>query len=559
MNLNNFEDHIDSIILARGFGYYTAGYVLSLVETGEHAYRAKVEGTELYKVVVEFDKQAEINFTVCDCPYVYGEYCKHQAAVLYALRAGQAEQKQAGTKGKRASKADEYATLLEAQSKEELVKLLLAIGAEYEELKQEIMLQLGGGSEEDLISEAVVLIRSWIDKHSDRDGFVRYDAVWDAVRGADKVLDKANLLGESGRLAEAVKLILLVMREMVDLLDRADDSAGSIGSVIDDALNLLAALLNDEELDEDEQEAVFELLLTAADEQIYDGWSDWRLSLLSLCAEVAEGEGLRVQLEEYLAALIDEEKKSVWRDKYLAERVNLIRYGMVKRFDGEEQAEHFLMQNLHLSDFREIAIEQSVKEKNYERIIELALEGEQQDEHLRGLLRKWREDRYQAYRDAGDLAQQRELALEFIVDGDYAYYEEMKKTYILEEWQAVYPQIISMLEEQGKAVRGVYTSILVEEKEKAKLLAYVQRQPAMVEEFYHELLADYPEELYRLFVQHIEKLAASSGDRGGYKRVCAAIRRLKKIGGINEAALVKERLQRIYKNRPAMQDELSRV
>ena len=83
MNLNNFEDHIDSIILARGFDCYTAGHVISLVETGEQAYRAKVEGTELYTVVVEFDKQA-------------------------------------GTKGKWVSKADEFATLLEAQSKEDI-------------------------------------------------------------------------------------------------------------------------------------------------------------------------------------------------------------------------------------------------------------------------------------------------------------------------------------------------------------------------------------------------------------------------------------------------------
>ncbi|MDW7730760.1 MAG: hypothetical protein SCJ94_12300, partial [Bacillota bacterium] len=74
MNLKNFEDHIDSIILARGFSYYSAGYVLSLVDTGERKYRAKVEGTELYTVVVEFDQQEEINFTVCDCPYVHGEY-----------------------------------------------------------------------------------------------------------------------------------------------------------------------------------------------------------------------------------------------------------------------------------------------------------------------------------------------------------------------------------------------------------------------------------------------------------------------------------------------------
>jgi len=75
--------------------------VLSLVDTGERKYRAKVEGSELYTVVVEFDQQVEINFTTCDCPYIYGEYCKHQAAVLYALKAGQPEPKQAGVEGKR--------------------------------------------------------------------------------------------------------------------------------------------------------------------------------------------------------------------------------------------------------------------------------------------------------------------------------------------------------------------------------------------------------------------------------------------------------------------------
>ena len=86
MNLHNFEVCIDKKILARGYEYYENDCVRSVEETEKNVYVAEVEGGELYTVEVELDAQADIVDSQCDCPYDWGEYCKHQAAVFFALR-----------------------------------------------------------------------------------------------------------------------------------------------------------------------------------------------------------------------------------------------------------------------------------------------------------------------------------------------------------------------------------------------------------------------------------------------------------------------------------------
>jgi uncharacterized Zn finger protein len=86
MNLNNFENHIDKKIFARGYDYYENDYVTSVEKIDDNEYEAEVEGTELYTVEVELDDKSNIIDTQCDCPYDMGEYCKHQVAVFLALR-----------------------------------------------------------------------------------------------------------------------------------------------------------------------------------------------------------------------------------------------------------------------------------------------------------------------------------------------------------------------------------------------------------------------------------------------------------------------------------------
>ena len=86
MNVNDFETYLDEEILARGLAYYQSGNVVSLEYDEDDGWIADVEGSDDYTVTVSLSDKGEILDTECDCPYDWGEYCKHQAAVFYALQ-----------------------------------------------------------------------------------------------------------------------------------------------------------------------------------------------------------------------------------------------------------------------------------------------------------------------------------------------------------------------------------------------------------------------------------------------------------------------------------------
>jgi hypothetical protein len=149
--------------------------------------------------------------------------------------------------------------------------------------------------------------------------------------------------------------------------------------------------------------------------------------------------------------------------------------------------------------------------------------------------------------------------MDFILDGRIEYYKELKRTYDASEWLSVYPRIIFLLEDQKKTYQNVYTTILIEEGEKQKLLAHVQARPSMVEDFYTQLVPKYKEEVYILFLQYIEQTAARADNRKDYQRVCDIIRNLIKAGGQEPALAIKQKLFNKYAKRPAFRDELSKV
>jgi len=87
VRINDFDDSLDPVILKRGRQYYQEGRV-SRIEKTTAGWTAVVAGTHDYRVEVQLEPNGFIRFSSCDCPYEGGEYCKHQAAVFYALRAG---------------------------------------------------------------------------------------------------------------------------------------------------------------------------------------------------------------------------------------------------------------------------------------------------------------------------------------------------------------------------------------------------------------------------------------------------------------------------------------
>lgn len=152
MNLINFEYYMDRIIFDRGLDYYEHKYVLSLEAKEDNVYEAEVEGTELYNVRVELNELKNIIDINCDCPYDMGPYCKHQAAVLLALRDKDhitVDNNSLPPSQTHFNVSHDLEATLTKRTKEELIAFLLNIAADSDEIEQRLALHFNDSNDED--------------------------------------------------------------------------------------------------------------------------------------------------------------------------------------------------------------------------------------------------------------------------------------------------------------------------------------------------------------------------------------------------------------------------
>ena len=92
-----WKDWFRPHILERGRIYFDEGRVSDLERT-EDGYTAFVDGTEEYGVEILLDGDS-IEDMLCDCPHAEeGNYCKHMAAVLFAVDAAGSSKKKVPAK-----------------------------------------------------------------------------------------------------------------------------------------------------------------------------------------------------------------------------------------------------------------------------------------------------------------------------------------------------------------------------------------------------------------------------------------------------------------------------
>jgi hypothetical protein len=554
------NSYIDPVIMDRGRGYLSGGHIVLLEEVGELIYRAEVEGGELYEVYVELDEDGTVLSSECDCPYDYGPICKHQAAVLLKLRDKTPLQStMAG--GSPLSLQRNLKELLEAQSKESLISLLLSFAADSEMVEQRVKLHVSraGGVEE--LAECRKLIQTYINTYSDEHGFVSWRNVDRAVEGAEMVAEKARQAADDAEWVRAVRINLCILEEMLDLLQAADDSGGTIGGIIEESLERIQEVVQKiDRMSQGDHEEVFRMLLEESGHSLLDGWPDWQLAFLEFSSSLAVTADLRKEWEEHVSQISSRQREETWSGNYFAERLAMMRYRSIRAYEGEERARDYLNHHLHFSDFREIAIRDALDNGRYDEAIRLAEEGEQQDQArgLYGLVTKWKRYRFDAYRRSGQLDMQRKVGEELVLDGDYSYYRQIKDTYSASEWPAVYQSMLQKLEKDSWH-SDIYTRILVEEGETARLLEYVRKQPARIEEFYPQLMRQFPTEVKELFQAHIQETAGRSSTRKHYQDVCRIIRMLQQAGGKAEAMETARMLLAKYPKKPAFREELMKL
>lgn len=87
LTLTNFEGLIEPKIVERGYDYYKRGRVAKVEKVGENEFSAVAFGSDDYEIYVKIDGERIVE-SECDCPYDWGNICKHEVAVYYQIRYG---------------------------------------------------------------------------------------------------------------------------------------------------------------------------------------------------------------------------------------------------------------------------------------------------------------------------------------------------------------------------------------------------------------------------------------------------------------------------------------
>jgi hypothetical protein len=449
-------------------------------------------------------------------------------------------------------------SILLNQQKEELINVIIELTEEFPEIEKRLLFKYAPSNDEIALSKK--LIREYITS-AKRNGFIDWRHVDHALQGAELTLVKAQEKVEKGDTESAVLLAIAVLAPVIKMLQYADDSNGSVGNVMNGAIHTIgdAVTTSLDRLNDKEQKKIFEMIMKEALKDHYSGWSDWRFALLRICIYFSPLKDLRKKLEKQLEALL-EKTESSWSVEYDNTQVKLLQLEIIEKCDGAASAERFIYENIQKSEFREKAIAKIFEKGEYEKVIPLCLDGEIADKSYPGLVKKWKEYRFQAYELIGDVEQQRILAKELLFHNDFNYYTKLKGLYTVSDWDEVLKGILESFEKKGGGYYSdTYLSILIEENLTDQLLNYCRNRISSITELYPYLIKDYLEEVNCLFNQFIKKSAVDATDRKKYRKVCELIKTYKKACGTIQSHKLIGELREEHNRRPAFLDELGKI
>lgn len=551
MNINHFDRQIDTVIVDRGYDYYQAGNIVDVYKSGEYEYIFEIEGTEVYEVIVKVDEAGEILHSDCDCPYDFGPVCKHQVAAYFELA------EMLNSEGSEEEKLPEIREVLNNLSKEELINIIVDISQKDKTLRNNLIVTYLQNEDMLELGQYKRLIQSIVNKHVGRGGFIAYGEVYDFTSEMEGLLQRVE--DEVDDPVYALGLAFLLLEESIQAFQYADDSDGEIGCLVTEVIEMIRRIV--EAIDRSDVsliETAFHKLLDLSENKMFQGWDDFQIDVLTICTEFADVEVFRNELRMKLEQLISRSSRDEY-GKYRTESMLNILFEMIEQYGTEKEAGQFMKDNLRFPSFREAFIDKHIKEKNYSKVIELALEGEEQDKQYAGLVLRWKKIRYIAYKELSMKEEQEKLARELLFSGDFEYYKELKELAVGD--QDIFYQYLKQELKTSKGWQGknMYLKLIVEENDLNEIMEFVRENPGEIETYAHMLVGRFEHGVIKVYRQHIQLAASSSSGRSEYQKVCKILKRYERIAGKQSTEEIIRELSVAYKRRPAFIDELSRV
>jgi len=567
MNLANFENQISSEIFDRGCDYFENGYVGNLQQLSSGKWEAEVEGNYGdYTVEIGLDNNGNIEDYSCNCPFD-GPVCKHVVAVLLAIRK---EQKSARSKPNAKKDPPEWKSIIESIPEKELRSFLLGYAKNHRELQDELAINLSASPKKIDIPKYRKMIAHTFAAMEGRHGFIEYRDTYAAMHPVYNLLGKAAEYLAKGNLYEAFSIAAAVAPECLDAIESMDDSDGECGGAINEAFGTVDKILNacnDVHL----ADAIYDWLLEQVQNRDYDNYG---------CADELEpiffnwtNNQSRLEkayqfIEKQLAAL---EKSNDWSSRYRLTKYLTYKMELLNKEGKQAEADRIIEDNIHLSDFRKMKIEQALNQNDYQAAILHIHEGIMQAEkdNSPGIVHQFKDQLLDIYKKQKDMENIRRLSKELFLNNRNSinYYQTYKETFNAAEWVGKCEEIISELQKDkkkshwGPIFLSELPAIYIEESMWDRLFEEVAQDKSinMIDKYSKYLAPHYSNELILLYRDTILKYAENTG-RNIYSEIVGYLKNMANLqGGKDKAKELVKQLLETYKNRPAMKEEFRKL
>jgi len=552
MNLEDFESEIEERILSRGMEYFQNGKITDLRMEGNH-YAAIAHGTENYHVEAVIDDDGEILASSCDCPYDYGDHCKHQIALFFAIRHGDPIQNKEEKRREPQASVQSIEQVIHQLSKRDLETLLVTFASHFEEVDDQIRFHCGTDHDKLRVAKEIIKFHLRKAKHH---GFIEASDAYSAFTGVRIVFEEAL---SCDSLETGIALCILGI-ETVLSVDEVDDSDGIIMEMYENGKETIEQLLSDRLDSESAQtkKTIFKQMMQMMNKL-------WMEDLSYTGGELLEVLLLFCHIpdfaKEYRSFLADLETRilnqSDSSEIYGLESLEILELHLFEALHDSEGRAIFIQNHLANPAIREIAIHEAMADKRQSDALALITAGIEVDSKAPGLIKRWNHLAFQVHTNLHNLEEIQSLSEKFLLEGEIAYYDAYLDSFPLSGHDAAANAIL-MKFEQKRLVNDTYIDILIREKKQEKLMALCEQRSSRIETLYPFLVDAFRERVNECFKRDIREYAAQTIDRRGYRRVCDIIKTFRNVFPQDSLYLIKELIIN-YSRRPAMVDELKKL